>query len=124
MKIFVFFFLISSTVFSQKNLSAHDFFVIQDSAEQVVVLDVRLFDEYSEERITGALYAGEKKVLMELIQNYDSGIPILVYCEYGQRSKTVMILLKKEGFEKIYNLEAGYKDWKSRGFPVDTEKIN
>ncbi|WP_291856119.1 rhodanese-like domain-containing protein [Marinilabilia sp.] len=116
--------MISSTVFSQENLSAHDFFSIQDSAEQVVVLDVRPYEEYSEERIPGALYAGEKKVLMELIKNYESCIPIFVYCEYGKRSKTVMILLKKQGFERIYNLEAGYKDWKRRGFPVDTEKID
>jgi rhodanese-related sulfurtransferase len=115
--------MISSAVFSQKNLSAHEFFAIQDSTKKVVVLDVRPYEEYSEERIPDALYAGEKKILMEIIADYETGFPVLVYCEYGKRSKKVMELLKEQGFIKIYHLKEGYQDWKSKGFPVDNEKI-
>lgn len=116
--------MVSSAVFSQENLLAHEFFAIQDSQEHVVILDVRICDKYEEDRIPGAIYAGEKEVLMQLIKNYDSTTSVLVYCEIGKRSKEVMKILKKEGFQELYNLKHGYRDWKSKEYPVDNEKLD
>jgi rhodanese-related sulfurtransferase len=62
--------------------------------------------------------------LIKLIKNYDFSTPVLLYCEIGKRSKKVSIILKKEGFRELYNLEKGFRDWKSKGFPVDNEKTD
>jgi rhodanese-related sulfurtransferase len=120
----LFFWVMCLAVFSQENLSAGDFFTVQDTTEQMVLLDVRPYELYQEERIPGAVFAGEEKVLMKLINNYDFSTPVLLYCEIGKRSKKVSIILKKEGFRELYNLEQGFRDWKSKGFPVDNEKID
>lgn len=122
--ILFFFFIIGSVAFSQENLSAEDFFTAQDSAENAVILDVRLHEEYLDERIPGALYAGEKEVLMNLISDYQEDTLFFVYCEYGKRSKTVLDILKKEGFLNLYHLKKGYRDWKRKGFPIDDSKID
>lgn len=116
--------MVTSASFSQKNLSAFDFFAMQDSTDHVVILDVRIYEKYKEDRIPGALYAGEKSVLMEITEDYDSQIPLLIYCKYGERSKSVISILENEGFKKLYHLKRGYIDWKSKGFPVDNKKID
>ena len=123
-QILLLFLLTGSVAFSQKNLAAEDFFAFQDSAEQVVVLDVRIHEEFSSERIPGALYAGEKEVLLKLISGYPKELPVLVYCTYGDRSKTVLKILKKEGFLNVYHLKRGFTDWKEKGFPVDDSDID
>ncbi len=111
-------------VFSQNHLSAEDFFDIMDSTEQVVILDVRIYESFSEARIPGALYAGEKELLLSIVCDYPKEMPLLVYCTYGDRSKTVLKILKKEGFSNVYHLKKGFKDWKEKGFPVDDSEID
>ena len=116
--------MLTSVAFSQEDLSAEEFFNIQDTTKYAIVLDVRIYEEYEEDRIPGSVYAGEKKILMELIGDYDSATPLLIYCKRGERSKTVIDLLKEEGFIKLYHLKRGYEDWKIKGFPVDNENID
>jgi hydroxyacylglutathione hydrolase len=122
-QILLLFLLTGSVAFSQKNLAAEDFFAFKDSAEKVVVLDVRIYEEFSSERIPGALYAGEKEVLLKLISGYPKELLVLVYCTYGNRSKKVLTILEKEGFLNVYHLKRGFKDWKDKGFPVDDSDI-
>ncbi len=123
-KIVLLFFLINTVVYSQESLSANEFFIIQDSLEQRVILDVRIFEKYKKDRIPEAFYAGEKSILKDLLSEYNYDITLLVYCEYGERSKSVIQLLRKDGFTNLYHLKKGFRDWKRKGFPVDNEKID
>jgi hydroxyacylglutathione hydrolase len=106
-------------LFSQQNISCSEFFSILDTCNNAVVLDVRIYEEFVKDRIPGAVYAGEKEVLLDLVKDFDKDIPLLIYCEYGDRSETVMKILKKEGFSNLYHLKKGYEEWRKEGFPVD-----
>lgn len=106
-------------LFSQQNISCSEFFSILDTCNNAVVLDVRIYEEFVKDRIPGAVYAGEKEVLLDLVKDFDKNIPLLIYCEYGERSQTVMKILKKEGFSNLYHLKKGYEEWRKEGFPVD-----
>jgi len=106
-------------LFSQQNISCSEFFSILDTCNNAVVLDVRIYEEFVKDRIPGAVYAGEKEVLLDLVKDFDKNIPLLIYCEYGDRSETVMKILKKEGFSNLYHLKKGYEEWRKEGFPVD-----
>jgi len=107
-----------------KNLDASEFYIKMESNPASVVLDVRLFSEYKEERIPGAILAEKKSKLIPLTDTINRKTPILVYCDDGERSQTVCkILTEEQGFQKVYNLENGLLEWKKRGLPVDKEEI-
>lgn len=119
--IFLFSFFISAS--SQKNVTSAEFYELMNNSENVKVLDVRIFEKYAEDRINNAIYVGEKKVLLEFIENIEKENPILLYCDFGERSKAVMKILKRKGFKKIYHLNNGYLEWKENGFPFDDTPI-
>lgn len=107
----------------QNNISSADFYEKMYDTEAYILLDVRLHEDYVEDRIPGALYAGEKEVLLKLIDDKSKETSIFIYCEYGERSKAVLKILKKKGFKNIYHLENGYLEWREQNFPIDDTKI-
>ena len=126
----IYFLTFSFSVFAQEeanryeNLDASEFYIKMESNPASVLLDVRLFSEYKEERIPGAILAEKKSKLIPLTDTINRKTPILVYCDDGERSQTVCkILTEEQGFQKVYNLENGLLEWKKRGLPVDKEEI-
>lgn len=108
---------------SQNNISSADFYEKMSDQEAYLLLDARLHEKYIEDRIPGALYAGEKEVLLELVEDKPKETSIFIYCEYGERSKTVLEILKNKGFKNIYHLENGYLEWREQNFPIDDTSI-
>jgi rhodanese-related sulfurtransferase len=44
--------------------------------------------------------------------------PIIVCCASGMRSNKACAELKKQGFEKLFNLNGGIDAWVGAGYPV------
>lgn len=87
-----------------------------------VLLDVRpdyersrLFDE---ERVLYFPYKEIPHYLEELPKDKS----LIIADAIGLRSKEVCVLLKENGFEKIYNLAGGIVDWERMGYPVTKDK--
>lgn len=106
-----------------EKVSCTRFYEIMNESEHAVVLDTRICKEFKTDRIPGALYAGEKKVLRKLVSDMDKDRPLLIYCDYGDRSETVIEILEKEGFKKLYHLEEGLDEWRKQGFPIDDNLV-
>ena len=135
MKRVVIFFLILISLegFGQRNsqkqkqytsIKATEFYIKMNSAMDALVLDVRLFSEYREERIEGAILAEKKGKLLSLTDTIDKERPVLVYCSDGERSKTVCnILIREQNIYHVYNLKNGLQAWKRHGLPLDQEKL-
>ena len=74
----------------------------------VILLDVRSRQEYQEGHIIGAInipeYEIDRRVEQE-IQN--KNLPIIIYCQYGSRSRNVYDKMKRKGYTNIYNLKGG-----------------
>ena len=102
-----------------EDLSCVRFYELMNESEQAMVLDTRICEEFKASRIPGALYAGEKKVLLEIVSDMDQDRPLFIYCDYGDRSETVIEILKEEGFNNLYHLADGFDVWRKNGFPVD-----
>lgn len=111
------------SVNAQKDVSCARFFEMMNNRNSLVILDVRIKEKYAENRIPGAIYAGEKKILLEEMEPINKEIPVLIYCDYGERSETVVNILEKEGFKEIFHLEEGFEAWCKNEFPVDNTKI-
>jgi rhodanese-related sulfurtransferase len=117
MKIFILLLLI--TVFQLQRSAPSDFYEQLNNSENAVLLDVRVFEEYCESRIAGAIWAGQKVVLDSLLNQLDKDAHFFIYCEKGERTKEVANILKKEKIKHIVELDGGFIAWKYENFPID-----
>lgn len=85
-----------------------------------VVVDVRTPEEYKEGHITGSLNVPLDEIgkAMEWLQK---DVPTVVVCASGSRSAHAVMVLKANGFEKVYNGGSwdSLGDIKAGGCPVN-----
>lgn len=87
--------------------------------DDVVVLDVREANEFGGGHINRAKHipmSTLKKRVAEL-EKFKSH-HVLTYCRSGSRSNYACKVLKKEGFENVYNLSGGVMNWSSSNLPL------
>ncbi len=91
--------------------------------EDAVVVDVREDSEYHGGHIINALHIPLGHVQQrvgELEKHKDK--PIIVGCRSGQRSARACGVLKKAGFDNVYNLGGGVLAWQNAGLPLSKKK--
>ena len=84
-----------------------------------VVLDVREDKEYAGGHIPKARHIplGQLAGRMQELEKF-KGKPILVTCRSGHRSARACGMLKKAGFETVYNQAGGILAWERANLPV------
>ena len=77
-------------------------------SQGAILLDVRSNQEYKEGHLQGAINIPDfeiaKRIQREITKKNQS---IVVYCQYGGRSKNVINIMKKMGYTNLYNLYGG-----------------
>ena len=73
-----------------------------------ILLDVRSNQEYRERHLQGAINIPD----FEILNRIQNEIPkrnqlIVLYCQYGGRSRKAMEIMKKIGYTNLYNLYGG-----------------
>lgn len=89
------------------------------SHEEGVVLDVRGDGEYREGHIINALHIpqGNLKDQVDKLEKYKDR-PIIMTCRTGSRSGSAGAVLRKRGFERVYNLAGGILAWENANLPL------
>ena len=108
---------------SIRNLNPEEFYLKLHSENNPVLIDSRTKDNFSKERIHGAILAESKADLISLVDTLDKGRPLFLYCEYNQRSPAACSLLIEKGFRNVYNLEGGLIQWRLLEYELDKKKI-
>ena len=77
-------------------------------SQGAMLLDVRSRQEYNEGHLQGAVNVPD----FELINRIQKEIPkknqlIMIYCQYGGRSRNAYMIMKRLGYTNIYNLYGG-----------------
>jgi rhodanese-related sulfurtransferase len=98
-----------------------------DSFEQVItdrliqLVDVRTEKEYNEGHIPDAILIDIKTDdFTEKAKNIlDKDRPVAVYCKGGVRSRRAAEKLLFMGFSLVYNLDAGFDQWKKEGGKIE-----
>ncbi|MDT8411091.1 MAG: rhodanese-like domain-containing protein [Vicingaceae bacterium] len=105
-----------------KNVDAPTFKEIIEK-EDGIILDVRTPEEVASGHIPNAntinIYDEDFEVKINLLQKDKS---IYVYCKAGGRSSKAAKLLKKNGFNKVYNLNGGITEWEKYNYPLTLPK--
>lgn len=77
-------------------------------SQGAILVDVRSNQEYREGHLQGAINIPD----FEISKRVQREIPkknqlIVLYCQYGGRSKKASIMMKKMGYTNVYNLYGG-----------------
>lgn len=93
---------------SKENLSKEEMEEMMQNNENVVLLDVRSPQEFAEGHMQNAIniptyemYEKAEKIIK------DKNTIIICYCTVGVRSKKALKMLKKLGYNNLYNLDRG-----------------
>lgn len=91
--------------------------------EEALVLDVREENEYSQGHILNSAHVplGSLNNNLKRLEKYRER-SILISCLSGHRSGQACNMLKKNGFEKVYNLRGGMTAWRNADLPVASGK--
>lgn len=86
----------------------------------VIRLDVRTAEEYSEGHIPGAINidVNSENFKNEALAKLPKENTIALYCRSGKRSKKAASILVKEGY-KIIELDCGFNCWRAGGKPIE-----
>lgn len=102
-----------------KKLDAAAFHDQLEATENAFVLDVRTPQELESGFIKGAEnYNMYDQDFEEKINHLDKTQPVFVYCQVGGRSAQAFDMLKKKGFEEVYELNGGMNAWHNNNMPV------
>lgn len=87
--------------------------------ENAVVLDVREDNEFLNGHIVNSIHI-PLKFLSDRVKEMDKhkSKPIIVSCRSGSRSASACSMLKKQGFENVYNLKGGVMAWQHANLPL------
>jgi len=84
-----------------------------------VILDVRTSGEYKLGHLPNAVSRNfYDPNFQENLKELDSKKTYLVYCQSGFRSTRAMLIMKQEGFLKIYNMGDGFAGWEAANLPI------
>ncbi len=76
-----------------------------------VLLDVREPWEFATAQIAGSLLMPMGEVPSRAYTELDPDAHIVVLCHHGQRSLSVAMWLRREGFERAQSLAGGIEEW-------------
>ncbi len=95
-----------------------DFYNQLNAQSDPLLLEVRIMDDYKVGHIEGAQWAGSRIVLDSILDISSKNTPVLIYCEYGHRTKSVTQIIEKRGFKHIIELKGGLDLWQEQGYPL------
>ncbi len=102
-----------------KTISASDARAMIQSSPNLLVVDVRTPEEYTQGHLKGAVNIPLSDLPLR-ISGLDPNRPILVYCRTGHRSAQASAILVKAGFTQVYNMDGGITAWINSGYPTET----
>lgn len=91
---------------------------LRDQRDGIQILDVRTPDEWEDGHIPGARHF----FVPDLCQNldkFDRRKPVVVYCDSGYRASLAASILKRDGFNQVFNVPGSWQAWKHAGYPVE-----
>lgn len=95
-----------------QNLTPHQAYELLQKTPDLFVLDVRTPEEFEMFLIEGAINIDIEEAGFETetgaLQRH---IPYLIYCHSGVRSEKAVNILISQGFERLYHLEGGLREW-------------
>jgi len=84
----------------------------KEKSENAIVIDIRTPKEFADGHLEGAVNVNYfDKTFLDEITKYDKTKPIFIYCRSGNRTSSASKKVSNLGFENVYDLQGGIKNW-------------
>ena len=90
---------------------------LRDRLDEVVVVDVRQKLEWDDGHIPGAIHFEGGRVALERL-SFPKDRPLAIQCSSGNRSMSVISVLRRRGYHNVLQVAGGITKWKLHRFPV------
>jgi rhodanese-related sulfurtransferase len=92
-----------------------------DRGERFHLVDVREDNEWAKDHVTGAIHLGKGIIERDIEARIpDHNGEIVLYCGGGFRSALAADNLQKMGYTNVCSMDGGIRDWRNRGYPLQT----
>ena len=105
--------------FQTPAITAQDLHDRQESADKLLVIDVRDVGEYKSGHVPGAINIPQKKLERQLDKLADAN-GVVLYCINGSRTRLAEQTLIENDVDNVFHLEGGLMGWRQGGFKVHT----
>ena len=100
---------------------AYDLMQKHKDNSNFLILDVRTHEEFSDGRLENAINLDyHSDSFLAEIQKLDKNDKYLIYCQSGNRSGKVLVLMKELGFQEVYNMSGGISAWIAEDLAITT----
>lgn len=84
--------------------------------KNVMILDVRTPEEYQSGYIGNAVNYNvlDSVQFISTLSTLQKNKKYLLYCKSGRRSGKALVMMKNQGFKKVFHLRGGITDWKGK----------
>jgi phage shock protein E len=87
----------------------------------ITVIDVRTPEEFAEGHIEGAMMIDfSAPDFADRVAELDPEQEYLVYCRSGNRSGQAVAIMRKLGFDRVFDMEGGTVAYAAAGLPLTT----
>jgi len=92
-----------------------------DHGDKFLLVDVREESEYAKDHLPGAIHLG--KGIIE--RDIEGRVPelnteMILYCGGGFRSALAADNLQKMGYSNVISMDGGIRDWREKGYPLES----
>ncbi len=95
-------------------------YTVDKKPKNVVIIDVRTPEEYTEGKIPGAINIDYKNEnFKEEVGKLDKSKVYFIYCRSGHRSGNSRVIMNEAGIKNVYDLDGGILGWKELKYPVE-----
>lgn len=93
---------------SKENITKEEMMDMISNNSNVILLDVRSYQEYEEGHLNGAINIPTYDIFREAPRKLvDKDAIIIAYCTVGLRSENAINILRKMGYKNLYHLDRG-----------------
>jgi rhodanese-related sulfurtransferase len=88
--------------------------------ERLRLVDVREDDEWRAGHAAGAEHLGRGVIERDIVGKIpDKNEPLVLYCGGGFRSALAADNVQRMGYQRVWSLAGGWKEWLKRGLPIE-----
>jgi rhodanese-related sulfurtransferase len=92
-----------------------------DRGEKFVLVDVREESEYAKDHLPGAIHLGKGVIERDIEARVpELNMEMILYCGGGFRSALAADNLQKMGYTNVISMDGGIRNWREKGYPLET----